>query len=441
MKKRKLTDNIPLKLMSVIVGIFVWLLVVNIDNPTTRKSFVIHDVELLNQAYIDSMGLVSLMEEDQDPIRVYITGTRSTVSDISESDIHAAADLQQAISLESAIERNPTTTMVMVPIAVTCTGISPENIEVTPKNLSVRLQKKATQEFVINATSEGKPGSGYEIGTVTANPEKIRITGPSSLIGKINQVNAVIDVDGATETVIDECDLTIYDKNGEPLTSTQMNYLTFERQVTVTARLWQVQTVSIDGEYSGVPADGYRVESVETIPSEITVAGGEDALKELALSGNTIWIPQEAIDISGKKDNMEIKINISEYLPEGIVLTSGSSTDVFVRVNILPEGSVEYEILTSEIQVENLAENLQVTFDTAAINVRLKKEDESMEDPDAESIQASIDLEGREEGSYEVPVDITLPEGYELVEDVTAEINISEISEVTEVSEGENSEE
>ena len=101
--------------MSVIVGIFVWLLVVNIDNPTTRKSFVIHDVELLNQAYIDSMGLVSLMEEDQDPIRVYITGTRSTVSDISESDIHAAADLQQAISLESAIERNPTTTMVMCP--------------------------------------------------------------------------------------------------------------------------------------------------------------------------------------------------------------------------------------------------------------------------------------------------------------------------------------
>ena len=73
--------------------------------------------------------------------------------------------------------------------------------------------------------------------------------------------------------------------------------------------------------------------------------------------------------------------------------------------------------------------------------MRLKKEDESMEDPDAESIQASIDLEDREEGSYEVPVDITLPEGYELVEDVTAEINISEISEVTEITEEENSEE
>ena len=65
-------------------------------------------------------------------------------------------------------------------------------------------------------------------------------------------------------------------------------------------------------------------------------------------------------------------------------------------------------------------------------------EDESLDDPDEESIKASIDLEGREEGSYEVPVDITLPEGYELVDDVVAEINISEISDVSEV---ENSEE
>ena len=88
--------------------------------------------------------------------------------------------------------------------------------------------------------------------------------------------------------------------------------------------------------------------------------------------------------------------------------------------------------------MKNLSENLQVTFDTAAIDIRLKKDDESLDDPDEESIKASIDLEGREEGSYEVPVDITLPEGYELVDDVVAEINISEISDVSEV---ENSEE
>ena len=431
MKKRKLTDNIPLKLMSVIVGILVWLIVVNIDNPTTRKSFLIRDVELMNQAYIDNMGLVSFMEEDQDPIRVYITGTRQTVSGITESDIHAVADLQQAVNLEAAIESNSTTTLVMLPITVTCTGISPENIEVTPKNLSVRLQKKATQEFVINATSDGKPGRGYEIGSVTVNPEKIKITGPSSLIGRINQVNAVINVDGATEDVTEDIELTIIDKNGEPLTSAQMNYLTYEKEAAVTAKLWRVQTAAISAEYGGVPASGYAVDSVEEIPSEISVAGSDEALEELAQMGNTIWIPEEAIDISGKDDNVETRVDISEYLPEGIKLTSDSSTDVFVRVNILPEGSVSYEFLTSDIEVENLAKNLQVTFDIANIEIRVKKEDESLEDLNEDAVKASIDLEGMEEGSYEVPVNITLPEGYELVNDVVAGINISEISEVS----------
>lgn len=439
MKKRKLTDNIPLKIMSVIVGILVWLLVVNIDDPTTRRTFVIHDVELMNQAYIDSMGLVSIMEEDQSQIRVYITGPRKTVSRISESDIKAVADLQQAINLEAALENNATTTPVMVPITVTCSGISPENIEVTPKNLSVRLQKKATQEFVVNATSgDSKPGKGYEIGSITADPEKIKITGPSSLIGKINQVNAVINLEGATEDKTEKIDLTIIDKNGEALTTTQMNYLTFERQVTVTAKLWRVQTAKIVAEYSGVPAEGYKVGSIEEIPSEVNVAGSEDALQDLSLSENTIWIPQEAIDISGKSSNMETKIDITEYLPDGIKLTSDSSSDVFVRVNILPEGSLDYEIQTSSIEVENMGKDLQVTFDTAKIEIRVKKTDESLADLKESTIKAVIDLEGKTEGSYEIPVEITLPKGYELVEEVNAEINISKISEILDV---ENSDE
>lgn len=439
MKKKKLTDNIPLKIMSVIVGILVWLLVVNIDDPTTRKTFVIHDVELMNQAYIDSMGLVSIMEEDQSQIRVYITGPRKTVSRISESDIKAVADLQQAINLEAALENSAATTPVMVPITVTCSGISPENIEVTPKNLSVRLQKKATQEFVVNATSgDSKPGKGYEIGSITANPEKIKITGPSSLIGKINQVNAVINLEGATEDKTEKIDLTIIDKNGEALTTTQMNYLTFERQVTVTAKLWRVQTAKIVAEYSGTPAEGYQVGSVEEIPSEVNVAGSEEALEELSLSDNTIWISQEAIDISGKSSNMETKIDITDYLPEGIKLTSDSTSDVFVRVNILPEGSLDYEIQTSSIEVENMGEDLQVTFDTAKIEIRVKKTDESLADLKESSIKAVIDLEGMTEGSYEIPVEVTPPEGYELVEEVNAEINISKISEISDV---ENSDE
>ena len=43
-------------------------------------------------------------------------------------------------------------------------------------------------------------------------------------------------------------------------------------------------------------------------------------------------------------------------------------------------------------------------------------------------IKASIDLKGMSEGSYEVPVSIEIPKGYELVDEVTTGVEISKIS-------------
>ena len=36
--KKNLTKNIPLKIMSIIVGILVWLIVVNVDDPIITKA-------------------------------------------------------------------------------------------------------------------------------------------------------------------------------------------------------------------------------------------------------------------------------------------------------------------------------------------------------------------------------------------------------------------
>lgn len=54
--KEKLTNNLSLKILSLIVAILVWLLVINVDNPIVTRSFVVTDVQLLNEAYIDADG-------------------------------------------------------------------------------------------------------------------------------------------------------------------------------------------------------------------------------------------------------------------------------------------------------------------------------------------------------------------------------------------------
>ena len=132
--KKNLTKNIPLKIMSIIVGILVWLIVVNVDDPIITKGFVISDVQIINEAYVDQLGEMVMQDDRENSVRVYITGDRKTVNRLTSSDIKAVADLQQAQSTD--------TDPVMIPITATCSGILPENISVSPQNLSVHLEKK-----------------------------------------------------------------------------------------------------------------------------------------------------------------------------------------------------------------------------------------------------------------------------------------------------------
>ena len=123
---------------------------------------------------------------------------------------------------------------------------------------------------------------------------------------------------------------------------------------------------------------------------------------------------------------MERKISLKDLLPDNVKLTSDSSEDVWVTVSILPEGSREFTLSTKDIEVKNKPDDLQVTFETAQIEIRIKSDTEDLDDLNTETdIKASIDLKGKEEGNYKVPVALNLPDGYETVENVSTEVVIS----------------
>ena len=425
--KKNLTKNIPLKIMSIIVGILVWLIVVNVDDPIITKGFVISDVQIINEAYVDQLGEMVMQDDRENSVRVYITGERKIVNRLTSSDIKAVADLQQAQSTD--------TDPVMIPITATCSGILPENIQVSPQNLSVHLEKKVTKEFAINVTSDdSKPAQGLEVASLTANPEKVRITGPESLVGKIDSVS--VDVSSKLEgidqdTTITGAELTITDKNQDTLSSNSMSYLKFDNngKVNVTAKLWKVRSdIRISAGYTGEPAEGYVVDSVTTVPETFSVAGSEEALNNLKLQGNTIYLDNEKCGYFRKRAmTWKKKVNLSELLPDGLKLTSGSSTDLWITVNILPEGSKIYSFPTEDIKVKGLPDDLQLAFEVADIELKVQAEDGDLSQFDLKSVGAALSMDDWEEGSYEVPIKISLPEGYKLLEDVTAEIKISKV--------------
>ena len=225
--------------------------------------------------------------------------------------------------------------------------------------------------------------------------------------------------------------MTITYKNQDTLSSNSMSYLKFDNngKVNVTAKLWKVRSdIRISAGYTGEPAEGYVVDSVTTVPETFSVAGSDEALNNLKLQGNTIYLDNENVDISGKSNDVEKKINLAELLPDGLKLTSGSSTDLWITVNILPEGSKIYSFPTEDIKVKGLPDDLQMAFEVADVELKVKAQNGDLSGFNLRAVSASLSMDDWEEGSYEVPIRISLPNGYTLLEDVTAEIKVSKVS-------------
>ncbi len=429
MPPAKLTANIPLKIGSLIVGFLIWLIVINVDNPKDTRIFVIQgeSVEMLNKAYIDSYNKMCLQDDRQTPIRITVTAERKTLKKLSASDIQAVADLQQAVSLE--------TDPVMVPVSVTVANVTPNNIKVSPQYIGVHLEDKVTQEYVVNAScGDSRPARGMEVGAQTVSPEKVKITGPRSLINKIDKVTATVNVSGLTKDTVQEAMISITDRNQDVLSEGRMSYLTIDNggRVNVSTDLWRVQSgLRLCVAYAGEPADGYQVELVSTVPETISLAGTDGALESLRSDNNMIWLIDDSLDISGYAADFEQKLSVTDYLPENTRLTTGSSEDVYVNIMILPKGSHAYALPTGDIHIMGLGENLQASFESDSVVLRIMATGtKDIENFDINRARASVDLTGLTTGSREVPVTLDLPKGYELLEDVTTMVSISEITNV-----------
>lgn len=430
--KRTMMHNLGLKISAVLLAVIAWFLVVNVSDPIRTNTYTNVPITVANSSYIESMGLSGQLK--QDSVTVTISDKISVVKSIDADDIVVTADLTQIINMDS----NP----VMVPLSVVCTkypNISSEDITVTPKNVTINLEKLTSADFVVTPSADGtRPDIDYEVGIMSVNPEKITISGPESIINKIDKVVAKVNVTGLDKDAAMSGEIVVIDKNQEALKDYQMAYLTLQNlqengKVSVDVKLWKVQTdVSISASASGKPKNGYQIGEVETTPSKISLVGSAEALEQLALQGNIIEIPASEIDATGKSSDFETKIDINEFLPEEIRLATDVSSSVLVTTTILPYGSKDYEVPAEKISQIDLGDALIAVINENEITVRIKGSDAQLNSLKAEEITGTIDLDGLEPGTHTVEVAIVLPTGMSLVEKVETTVTITSTEQKTE---------
>lgn len=425
--KKSLMNKFTLKILSLAIAVLIWLIVRNVQDPVIVQTFYDIPVTLVNESYLSNNMKIPLLIDGDDTVKVRIKAEESVIKELKKEDIVAQADMTQ-IYMDA--------TPKMVPVEVTCKGIADDNITVTPRNIQVDIENQTSVEKTIAVnTGDTTPDKDYEVGSLQANPEKVTISGPESIINKIDKVVAKIDVTGMKESNVElDSELKIYDKNQDELSEKQLSYLNLagvqDNKIKIQAQFWKVQkNVKIGSEYSGSPQYGYEVDSVSVVPETLSLAGTDEALQKLAVEGNTLTIPASYIDVSGKDSDFDVKVDISELLPENMKLARDINSTVIATVKILPYNSRDYEVSPTQIKVENKPENMNYKFETDKIVARIKAKEEDLDNLKTDDIQMKIDLKDAKAGENTLPVTVTLPEGYELVEDITVKVALIEASE------------
>ncbi|QOV20076.1 hypothetical protein INP51_03745 [Blautia liquoris] len=421
---KNLTNNLALKIVSLFFAVLIWGIVVGVSNPIEPKTYDV-PVTITHANYIQTGKKTYLIDDQYRTIRVKIRDNRQKLGTIKDSDIVVEADLTQIVDMD--------TDPVFVPLTVSCPGVEDKNITLSRTTIPIKIEDIEQETYNIEAdTGDTIPGDDYEVGKVALDPENISISGPKSIISKIDRVKALLDVSGMTADGDRSTELVIYDKNGEELTDDTMSYLRYDigsTKVKASVDLWKrKENVKMNIHLEGGPASGYQLGEIITSPSEITMVGTDNALSDLAANDNTIDIPvpRDVIDLKNKKSDVRGTLDLTTVFDKDSSIRPSSRTSaIVIKATILPNGSKEFDLDVEAIQKNGLDPSLSLTYDQPTISIRVKASDKKLDafNP-AQMIQASIDLTGKVDGDYPVPVTVKLPEGYEMVDDVQTTVHL-----------------
>ena len=423
--KHKITKNWGLKLVSFLFAAVLWLIVTNINDPSSPYKESNIPVVLKNTDLITNNGQIYEVLDGTDMIdSVVIWAPRSVVDKLSRSDIVAEADVRDLTSLNT----------INIKLSTNKYNDKLDSIKGSIENVKLNIENKETRSFPIKANLTGEVRDGYMVGNVSTEQNLIRVSGPESLISQITRAQAEVDISGFTSNIGTDSDIRLYNEAG-----VEIKAQSIEKSITkvrVNVEILEKKTVPISFKFSGIPAEDYRTTGeITSSRNSVELAGKSETLRGIS----AIEIPEGVIDVSGAVETVETVIDLRDYLPAGVVLAEeGFDGNISVSVQIeqqrrqtvsgmmeniqfvgVPEG---YEAVINEpeeryrVTLIGLASELaEIDVNTLEVYVDVAAWIEAQENPEPES------------GYFRMPLAVRLPERSQVIlEDADVNVHLRE---------------
>lgn len=415
--KKKITHNLLLKVMSVILAFVLWLVVVNINDPDTVRTIRAIEITILNEQAItgQGQGQVYTIRENR-TAAVVVKGPRSIVDKMDKSDIKATVDFSEVSSV-GAVPIN----IVSLPEGVTLQSKITENMKITAEPI-------LSQRFQVEIETTGTPAEGFVVGDTEVSPNVVNIKAPESIMEQIRRVLIRVDVDGMSMDVSGKSvSLILMDGNGKEIDYSDNEHITISAVMLIAgADILKCQSIPIQMTASGNVADGYRYTGLEIALNSVTLKG----IRNIMSGAMVIQVPstEEALDLTGLEGDKEGIVDILPYLPEGTSLLHEEERYVTVTLKVEKLQRKSIHISADSLNVLNVPDNMDIAYEvTPDSMLDLEGLQRDLAEVNLGGLNPTIDLGRRGAGTYQCPIEVTIPEGITVVRQASITVILTEI--------------
>ena len=423
--KKKLTNNLGMRILAVVIAVLIWIIVVNVSDPIIESTYSGIPVEIINTDTITRQNKTYDVLNDTDSISVTLSAKRSISDLLGRDNIKATADLDN-LDMEKGTVR--------IKLETNKYNDKIESIKAKNDILEVAIENLMRKQFAITSQVNGEPSEGYVIGDTVLDQNVVTVQGPESIVSQIDKAVVEASVAGMSTSISTTSTIRYYDANGSLLDFARLsgNISSVNMKVDVLA----TKKLGFRFNTTGEPGSDYAVSGdITSDIDEVLVAGKSSIITNTA----AIAIPASAIDIEGKKETFSLTIDVTKYLPDTLKLIDEDfDGKITVTVPIEKIQSKEVEIAKTDITISGYDEDKQtVVIVGDGMDIGIKGLEADIQKLKKNAIKGKIDVAAYMEDNnltelkpsvYNFPVQLTLPDGIQTVREAyTVECRVKNI--------------
>lgn len=405
--RKRIESDLLLKILSVVFAFLLWMFVINTDNPVIKKTFSDVPVDMLNEQVLDELNQTYKIESG-DTVSFTVKGKKDIVDRLTKSDFRATADVSSMSDVHA------------IPIKVEALRYRSQ-LDIDTENASVKvvLEDVKSDQIPVIVEVKGKPASGYTVSAQTATPNLISISGPKSVVSRIKQIVAVVNVSELKKDVTMTQRVKCYDEDGDEVSQDRIKLDT--NKIKVKINLSRTKVVPFEVDTKGKAGKGYVLGSIDYQPKYIEITGLKEDLDKI----DSIKLTK--LDISDSTKSIEKTIKASDIkLPDGIsfVKSVDKIKNVVIRANIEKKKTRMLTIPTSQIALINNAKNYDVQFDEEEIKVKISGLRSVIDKVVVKDLNPKLDMRLYEPGTHTVQIQLTKIKNMTIEDNVSAKITV-----------------